>query len=304
MSRRRIALALLLAAAAVLALGAGTAVASTRVALRHAGAVAFDVASETSSNWAGYAVESGDPSTGAAPTTFTSVTGSWTQPAVSCTRGGTTYSAFWVGLGGFADGSQALEQVGTGADCGVTGRPSYSVWYELVPAGPVTVRMSVKPGDAVSASVSVTGQVVSLQLTNTTQGTTFARQLTMSSPDLTSAEWIAESPSACTGFGCSPLPLANFGSVSFSGANVTGNGHAGTVSDPAWAATAVTLHATGGGSLFRSRFASAPLVADAIPATLSSDGSAFAVSWQQQAAQPNPAQPGAPGRGRGWRWGV
>ena len=87
---------MLLAAAA--GLGAGSARAST-------GAV-FDVGTRTSANWAGYAVDSGDPAAGAAPAVFTSVSGSWTQPAVECPRSGTTYSAFWVGLGGFADGAQ------------------------------------------------------------------------------------------------------------------------------------------------------------------------------------------------------
>lgn len=231
------------------------------------------------------------------------MSGTWTQPAVKCTRGGTTYSAFWVGLGGFADGSQALEQTGTEADCTPAGRARYSVWYELVPAAPVSVKLTVKPGDAISATVSVSGQAVSIQVTNTTRGTTFARQLTMDSPDVTSAEWIAEAPSACSGFGCSPLPLTNFGTVGFSGASATGNGHAGAISDPAWAATALTLHGSGGASLFRARFAAAVPVADAIPAALSSDGSSFGVTWQQQPAVAAPGRPGVPGQGRGWGWG-
>ena len=303
MSRRQIAIALL-AAFSVAAAGAGGALASTGRALRHTGVAALDVAARTSTNWAGYAVDSGDPATGAAPAAFTSVSGSWTQPAVKCPRAGTTYSAFWVGLGGFADGSQALEQTGTEADCTLAGRARYSVWYELVPAAPVSVKLTVRPGDAISATVSVSGQTVSIQVTNTTRGTSFVRELTMDSPDLTSAEWIAEAPSACFGFGCSPLPLTNFGAVGFSGATVTGNDHAGTISDPAWAATALTLHGSRGASLFRSRFAVAVPVADAIPAALSSDGSSFAVTWQQQPATAAPARPGAPGRGSSGGGGV
>ena len=290
MSRRQAAVAVALAVAA---LGAGSARASTGGAL--------DVATQTSSNWAGYAVGSGDPAAGAAPATFTSVSGSWTQPAAACTRSGTTYSAFWVGLGGFADGSQALEQAGTEADCTLAGRARYTVWYELVPAAPVSVQLTVQPGDTISASVSVDGPSVSIQIANTTRGTVFAQQLAMDAPDLTSAEWIAEAPSACAGFGCTPLPLTNFGTVGFTGANATGGGHAGTISDPAWAATALTLHGGNGASLFRNRFALAVPVADAIPAALSSDGSSFAVTWQprQPAAAPS-GRPGLPGRGRAW----
>ena len=290
MPRRQAALAVALAVAA---LGAGSARASTGGVL--------DVATQTSANWAGYAVGSGDPATGAVPSVFTSVSGSWTQPAATCTRSGTTYSAFWVGLGGFADGSQALEQAGTEADCTLAGRARYTVWYELVPAAPVSVPLAVQPGDAISATVSVDGQSVSIQVANTTRGTVFSDQLAMDAPDLTSAEWIVEAPSACAGFGCTPLPLTNFGTVAFNGAGATGNGHAGTISDPAWAATAVTLHGGGGASLFRSRFSVAVPVADAIPAALSSDGSAFAVTWQtRQPAAAAPGRLGFPGRGRAW----
>ncbi len=239
------------------------------------------------------------------PAVFASVSGSWTQPVVKCTRGGTTYSAFWVGLGGFTDGSQALEQTGTEGDCTPAGRARYSVWYELVPAAPVSVKLTLKPGDAISATVSVDGQSVSIQVTNTTRGTVFAQQLTMDAPDLTSAEWIAEAPSLCTGFGCVALPLTNFGTVGFGGASATGNGHAGPISDPAWAATALTLHGSGGASLFRNRFAAAVPVADAIPVALSSDGSSFSVTWQQQQpAAAAPGGPGVPGRGRGSGGGV
>lgn len=278
-------------------LGAGSAHASTGGVL--------DVPTQASANWAGYAVGSGDPATGAVPAVFTSVSGSWTQPAVVCPRSGTTYSAFWVGLGGFADGSQALEQAGTEADCTVGGSPRYSAWYELVPAAPVTVKLAVQPGDAISATVSVDGLSVSIQITDTTAGTAFAQQLPMAAPDLTSAEWIAESPSLCSALGCTPLPLTNFGRVGFGGASATANGHVGTISDTAWAATALTLHGGGGAGLFHSRFAVPVPVADAIPAALSSDGSSFTVAWQQRQppAAAAPGRPSVPGRGRTWRRG-
>ena len=71
--------------------------------------------SGTSSNWAGYAVSGSG--TGTTPTSFTAVSGSWVQAAATCTAGSPGYSAFWVGLGGFATGSRTLEQIGTEADC-------------------------------------------------------------------------------------------------------------------------------------------------------------------------------------------
>jgi peptidase A4-like protein len=254
------------------------ALAVTIAALAGAGrAAAADIVTQTSSNWAGYAIASADP---AAPAAFSSVSGSWTQPAATCTRGSAGYSAFWVGLGGFDDTSQALEQIGTEANCSAAGRATYDVWYELVPAGSVTVKMVVRPGDAISATVGVSGSTVSIQIANATRHTVFSKTLTMPvTPDVSSAEWIAEAPSTCGNYGCTPLPLANFAKASFtSGTATTADGHTGTISDPAWAATAVALQGTTAG---RSRFAASLTVANAIPGALSGDGTAFDIAWQQ-----------------------
>jgi Peptidase A4 family len=279
---------LVLAGFAVLAVGAGSAFAASGP-------------TQTSSNWAGYAVtDSGTAAaTGAVPTTFSNVSGSWTQPAAGCTAGGQAYSAFWVGLGGFANGSKALEQIGTESDCSASGRASYSVWYELVPAAPVTVKLKLSPGDSLSATVSVTGETVSLRIADLTRGTVFTRNLTMAAPDLSSAEWVAEAPSTCSGYGgCRPLPLADFGTATFTAASATGNGHTGTISDPAWTETAVDLQGTTGG-LFRGRFASTLPTADATPGPLSTDGSSFSVVWAQDTSAPA-ASPSPYGGGR---WG-
>jgi hypothetical protein len=237
----------------------------------------------SSSNWAGYAVTAAiDPSlSDGAQTPFTSVAGSWVQPTASCSVGSPSYSAFWVGLGGFSESSQALEQIGTEADCTASGRPGYRARYELVPAAPVAIKLKVLPGDTLRASVAIGGQAVTLRIRNVTRKTVFTRTLTMSAPDVSSAEWIAEAPSACNGFGrCEPLPLTNFGTVAFSSASATAGGHTGTISDPGWAATAVELDSTAGG-FFRDRFARDAIGANAVPAALSADGSGFAISWLQ-----------------------
>jgi hypothetical protein len=47
----------------------------------------------------------------------------WVQPKVTCTAGQPSYSAFWVGLGGFSTDAQALEQIGTESNCDSRGRP-------------------------------------------------------------------------------------------------------------------------------------------------------------------------------------
>ena len=55
--------------------------------------------------------------------------------------------------------SQALEQVGTSADCdSATGKPSYYAWYELVPGAAVTIqKLKIAPGDLITTSVNVVG---------------------------------------------------------------------------------------------------------------------------------------------------
>jgi len=244
-----------------------------------------DVPVATSANWAGYAVTA---SQGAPSASFSNVSGSWIQPAATCTAGTPTFSVFWVGIGGDSSTSQALEQVGTEADCSAAGRPTYRVWYELVPAAPVTVKLPLKAGDGIAASVAVSGKNVSIRITNVTQKkNTFARRLVMTSPapDVSSAEWIAEAPSVCTSGGrCAVLPLANFGGVNFVVTKATAGGHTGTVSDPAWSATAISL--AGGGPMGPRRFMPAVLTATAAPTPLSPDGSAFGVTWSQ--LQPTP----------------
>lgn len=248
------------------------------LALGNAGAAAAAVTAETSSNWAGYAVTG---STATAPAKFTRVFAAWVQPEVTCVPGQATDSAFWVGLGGYNPGSQALEQVGTEADCSVAGQASYSVWYELVPAASVTIHLAIRPGDSIVASVAVSGRSVTVKIRNYTLKKGFTKKLTIKSPDVSSAEWIAEAPSACTRSGiCVPLSLANFGTVAFVSASATAAGHSGAISDPAWSATAISLGGSGVSS--NPRVAAAP-TGSAAPGALSSNGSSFGVSWSAPA---------------------
>jgi hypothetical protein len=232
----------------------------------------------TSTNWAGYAVAASSPTVqppSGSQATFTSVTGTWKQPKVTCTMSTATYSGVWVGLGGFNEGAEALEQIGTAADCTDYGKPVYYAWYELVPAPPVRIKMTIRPGDTITTSVNVNGTSVLVQMKNRKRGTTFTKRLTMATPDLTSAEWIVEAPSGCTAYGgCRPLPLANFGTVSFGGIATIGNAHPGTVTDPAWIATAVNLVPATRLALDNDAAASG-----AAAAAVSADGRSFTVSW-------------------------
>jgi len=289
--------ALVAGAAVWFVLGLGNAEAATATAAPPANRmngrmVAKDGAAATSSNWAGYAVTGST----AATTAFTRVFAAWVQPAATCIPGQATYSAFWVGLGGYNPRSPALEQVGTEADCSVRGEASYSAWYELVPAAPVTVKLPIKPGDSIVASVAVSGPNVTVKISNYTRRKIVTKKLTMNVTDVSSAEWIAEAPSVCTRSGkCTPLPLTNFGTVTFVSASATAAliHTGGAISGPAWAAIPITLD--GGGGVGSSPSGATGANAVATPTALSSDGSSFGVSWNTAAPSVPADGPAPPG---------
>jgi len=266
--RKRAVLAISLLVTAVLSTAGSAAAARPAPELRLRHGLEVSTGTETSSNWAGYAVTHRKP--------FTSVTGKWVQPTATCADLSATYSAFWVGLGGFSANSFAVEQTGTLANCS-DGSPSYTAWYELYPRPPVMLRTAVRPGDTLSATVSVSKKTVVIRLKNVTTGRLFTKRLHMNRPDVGSAEWVAEAPSGCDYTGnCSTLPLTNFGTVAFSHGTATIKGHKGRISDPVWSETTIELH----GDLNDPNNPS-QAGANAIPRALGPDGGSFAIDWQQ-----------------------
>jgi hypothetical protein len=267
------------------------AVCALTACLAFAGAAAADPQPSTSSNWSGYAIADPDTIAGnttSSPFSFSNATATWRQPKATCVRGHAAFAAFWVGLGGYADGSPGLEQVGTDSDCSSTGTPTYFAWYELVPAPSTRLSLKVRPGDTITAAVVVNGNDVLLQLKNRTRHTSVTKNLFMNTPDVSSAEWIAEAPADCfTQTRCKVLPLADFGSVAFTNIAATGSGHAGTLTDPTWTSTAISLvpdssnGADGAGVLAGSSAPSS--TAGARPGAPSSDGRAFSVGWVRNA---------------------
>jgi hypothetical protein len=111
------------------------------------------------------------------------------------------------------------------------------------------------------------------------------KRVTVAAPDLTSAEWIAEAPSECSSSGlCQTLPLANFRAVAFTASAATGDGQAGTISDPAWTATPIELSEdkqNGVDVLVPQPRGSA---SGAVPGALSDDGRGFSVVWHPASA--------------------
>jgi hypothetical protein len=238
---------------------------------------------DVSSNWAGYVANGfgSTASTASAAMAYTDVTGTWTQPAATCTKGTTTSAAIWVGIGGYSQSSEKLEQAGTSADCDSKGKATYYAWYELVPADSVNITLKISPGDVITSTVLITGSDVLVQVKNRTHKTFFTKHLSMDAPDLTSAEWIVEAPALCGASFCRELKLTNFGSVTFSRTFAKGNGLGGTITSSNWMSTLIQLVPQS------RRFfgdpndpASGSSGAGAMPAGLAADGSGFNVNWQ------------------------
>jgi hypothetical protein len=165
---------------------------------------------------------------------------------------------------------------------------SYYAWWEIVPDPSVKIKLKVLPGDVVTGSVVVNGTEVLMQLKNRTRKTVFTKRVMFAEPDLTSAEWIAEAPSECTSSGfCRQVPLANFGSVTFTRiaalANIEGLGdQGGTITSTLWQATPIELVPQRSRRFFGDvveRPDSTTGSAGARPDGLSSDGRSFSVNW-------------------------
>jgi hypothetical protein len=158
-----------------------------------------------SGNWSGYA------DTG---TTFSTVTGHWTEPSVSC-GSQTSLAAFWVGIDGYS--SSSVEQDGTLAEC-YRRSAYYYTWWEMYPSNAIqVVGSTLRPGDSIAASVVRSGGRYTLQVTDSSRsGDSFSTTQSCSGCANSSAEWIAEAPSSSTGV----EPLAHFSTWTESGATV------------------------------------------------------------------------------------
>ncbi len=217
----------------------------------------------TSTNWAGYAV------TGAGLKT---VSGSWKQPAVKCPVNQVQQASFWVGIDGFSAGDPTVQQIGTDSDCTrmagkPTGTPNYYAWYEMYPQKVIYLSKSlypVSPGNAIGAHVSRVGTTYMLTISNTTRGWSFnTTQVATTTPLNSSGEWIVEAPCS-SATPCAILPLADFGTIPFSGASVSGK----SISASGLSVHQITMVSSTG------------TVVKASPSALTPSGGGFTVTWK------------------------
>jgi hypothetical protein len=140
--------------------------------------------------------------------------------------------------------------------------------------------------------VTLTAQRVRLSIRNLTTHRSVTKTVRFPAPDTSSADWIAEAPSACVTAGqCQPLPLTDFDSVQFTDASATTTGgRARSISDPAFTATELTLNAAGPPLGPQPVGFSRASSAQATPSRLSQHGGAFEVNFKP-AAHPGPPPP-------------
>jgi hypothetical protein len=228
-----------------------------RVAGLHPDRVIDNVTVSESNNWSGYAVTGSE---------FTQVKGSWIVPAVDCNAVPNSSASFWVGIDGWE--TDTVEQTGTDSDCD-DGTPSYYAWFEFVPASGVTITsVPVSPGDQVSAEVVFDGVQFTVTMANETTGKSYRKSIPPGSAKRTSAEWIAES---------NGYELSDFGTVSF-GQDYT------FVSGTNYAADSSTSGQIGafGKNVQESVMVAGKGVVEAVPSSLSSDGTSFTVAWETE----------------------
>jgi hypothetical protein len=162
---------------------------------------------QSSATWSGYVVASKTP--------LTDVSASWKVPPVVCEKTAAPQAAvFWVGLDGWYD--KTVEQAGVEAYCSGT-TPVYTAWWEMFPSNHITQVFSVRPGDAVVASVHYVKGVFTITVTDRRSGATSTvntRCPAGTTCARSSAEWIAESPT----YGAASASLPPWSSLTFAGA--------------------------------------------------------------------------------------
>jgi hypothetical protein len=173
-------------------------------------------------DWGGYGVSSNVLFPQAV---VSSVSGSWTVPAVTIT-GSDTFSAAWIGIGGQTDST--LIQVGTEHDS-IGGQAAYNLWYEMLPADSISIpNINVSPGDEISASIillNTSTNIWQISIHDVTTGKGFSQNFAYNSTRLT-AEWIIERPTVNNQLSI----LANFGTVTFTNAIAKLSSTTGTIS--------------------------------------------------------------------------
>lgn len=177
--------------------------------------------------WAGYITTT----TG----NYTRITGNWNVPTATCTTQ-RAEAAEWIGLGGSGNTTfYGPIQDGTDSDC-ISGHPHYYAWWETYPDPYINTRQTIRPGDQIASTITVTPTNTTFQLADLTTGQTYTHTTHVAfTPAATqTAEWVIEGPYTTIG----NWALTTLTPTTITNATITDNtGHTGTITDPAWTMT-------------------------------------------------------------------
>ena len=164
---------------------------------------------------------------------YSSVNGSWTVPATSCSAHENSEASAWVGLGGLP--GEPLEQIGTDTSCN-NGIAQYYAWWEMLPSSGLScpafptpepsgsrtppgcaqlISSAVLPGDHVTAGVNyVGGGRYIMVLNDLTRGWSQTEDETGPGDSVTNARnaalWMVEARVPLTRYVTGALPVIFF----------------------------------------------------------------------------------------------
>jgi hypothetical protein len=167
-----------------------------------------------SNNWAGVVRESPPASA-----TYSADSATFTVPDPTATdnSGDMQAASVWVGIDGDTYTKAILQ---TGIDSYIqNGEKTFDAWYEWYPNSAENFDMDLSAGDVIVAMVNSSSPSKGVAIIeNKSSGQSVTKTLSAPSSDATlagqNAEWIVEDFNA----GDSQVPFANFGTVTFSGA--------------------------------------------------------------------------------------
>lgn len=182
----------------------------------------------TSTNWAGYAVNS---------TGVTAIGASWTVPEIQCAISNTNIVsqgvAVWIGFDGLSGTAIIPEQVGTISEC-LNGTPFYYAWEEDPTLGPANTNTALiafggtSGGDYMTASIAYLGNTeFRLNIADSHSGNSRTYTVIIPNTPRASAEWIVEAFENGNTF--SQVTLPKFQPITFTGCSAAVNNVAASI---------------------------------------------------------------------------
>lgn len=225
-------------------------------------------------NWAGYYAVENNPPANTPADSFTSVRATFSVPAVNCASGSTGYVSHWVGLGG-EWGDNSLEAAGVTAQCAGQ-KASYEAFWDTY-SKPQTDGFAVKAGDSITAEVVYAtsgadkGRYRLAVWDKTTGKKRSVRKKCAASACLNAtADVISSAPLSTATLGPgNVLPLADYGTSSFTGINIKDTtGQSGSFTSGNW------------NMIFQGSQIGSSGAFIALPSALESGGQGFTATWQ------------------------